>query len=34
MFVVAVGMPVYVCVKYLSIQINIHEMPAVWTWEI
>ena len=29
MFVVAVGMPVYVSVKYLSIRINIHEMPAV-----
>ena len=29
MFVVAVWIPVCVSVKYLSIRINIHEMPAV-----
>ena len=29
MFVVAIWIPVYVSVKYLSIWININEMPAV-----
>ena len=34
MSVVAVWIPVYVSVKYLSICINIDQMPAVLTWNI
>ena len=33
-FVIAVWIPIYVFVKYLSIWVNIYETPAVWNWDI